>query len=139
LRFWDSSALLPLLVDEPSSAQMRGFLLSDPDIAVWWGARMECTAAIALLRRNEVLDLSGEDHVLSLLASLREKWWEVQPSEELSRKATRLLRLHALGAAEALQLGAAQLWFGGDSGTIVTFDERIAAAAKMEGLKVVPG
>jgi predicted nucleic acid-binding protein len=138
LKFWDSSALLSLLVDDPSSQRMRALLRSDPDMAVWWGARIECTSAVVRLRRDHHIELSEEDRILSFLGSLQEKWWEVQPSEEVLRGATRILRLHVLKAAEALQLAAALLWFGGEEGTVVTFDRCLGSAAKLEGLRIFP-
>jgi len=138
LRFWDSSALLPLLVEEPSSDRTRALLRADHEVVVWWGTRLECTSALARLRREEVLDLDGEEIALALLRSLQDSWWEVQPSEEVRRRATRLLRVHPLKAADALQLGAALVCFGELGGECVTFDERLARAARLEGLTVVP-
>jgi predicted nucleic acid-binding protein len=139
LRFWDSSALLPLLVEEPSSDRIRALLRADPQVVVWWGARVECTSALARLRREEIIDLDGEDVARALLGSFQDSWWEVQPSEEVRRRATRLLRLHPLKAADALQLGAALMSLGELGGEVVTFDERLARAARLEGLTILPG
>jgi hypothetical protein len=52
--------------------------------------------------------------------------------------ATRLLRVHALRAADALQLGAALVWAGGrpEGKTLHTLDERLAVAARREGFSV---
>lgn len=52
--------------------------------------------------------------------------------------AQRLLRVHSLRAADALQLGAALLWTGSRAQHAVlhTFDERLAAAARREGFEV---
>ncbi len=44
MRFWDSSALVPLLVDQQRSAELRG--LPEEDIAVWWATEVECAAAL---------------------------------------------------------------------------------------------
>ncbi len=40
--FWDSSALVALLVDEEESAARRVQLEHDPDLAVWWSTPVEC-------------------------------------------------------------------------------------------------
>jgi predicted nucleic acid-binding protein len=52
--------------------------------------------------------------------------------------AQRLLRVHQLRAADALQLGAALLWAGAQNrgATLHTLDERLAAAARREGFDV---
>lgn len=52
----------------------------------------------------------------------------------------RLLRVHALRAGDALQLAAALVWTGGSrEGALVTLDERMGLAARLEGLEVLPG
>jgi hypothetical protein len=52
--------------------------------------------------------------------------------------ARRLLRVHALRAADALQLGAALVWAGGrpQGKVLLTLDERLALIAKREGFEV---
>ena len=62
---------------------------------------------------------------------------DVEPVKSL---ATRLLRLHALRAADALQLGAALHWTEGhpQGRTLHTLDSRLALAAQREGFVVPP-
>jgi predicted nucleic acid-binding protein len=51
----------------------------------------------------------------------------------------RLIRVHALTAADAVQLAAAQVWAGPiHNPEFVTFDERLAMAARLEGFRVLP-
>jgi predicted nucleic acid-binding protein len=51
-----------------------------------------------------------------------------------------LLRVHVLKAADALQLAAARVWAGDVAdGELVTLDERLALAARLEGFRVLPG
>lgn len=65
-----------------------------------------------------------------LLGVLSARWFEVQPGDDLREQAMRLLRLHPLRAADALQLAAALVWAGSPpAGEFVTFDERLKAAA----------
>ena len=68
-------------------------------------------------------------------------WAEVQPSDQLRAVATRLLRVHVLRAADALQLAAALTAAERQPASleIVTFDERLALVAEREGLRVVRG
>ena len=140
MRFWDTSALVPLLLEQEATAEVGALLSEDPEIAAWWGSTVECASAAARLRREDHLSVQEESRVLDLLEELRESWLEVLPSEEVRDRAQRLLRVHALKAADALQLSAALLWAGSARGCeMVTYDERLALAARLEGLRVLPG
>jgi predicted nucleic acid-binding protein len=109
-------------------------------MAAWWGTPVECASAAARLRREERLSLADEDAVLGLLRTLRASWLEVLPSDEVRNEATRLLRVHSLKAADALQLAAATVLTGSRRSAValVTFDERLALAARLEGFEVLP-
>ena len=37
MRFWDSSAIVPLIVEEAASARMRDLYAGDRGMLVWWG------------------------------------------------------------------------------------------------------
>ena len=140
MRFWDTSALVPLLLEQEATAAVEGLLSEDPGIVAWWGTTVECASAAARLRREDVLTVAEEERVLELLGDLRDSWLEVLPSEEVRGRAARLLRVHPLRAADALQLAAARTWAGGTEGAeLVTFDERLALAARLEGFRVRPG
>lgn len=140
MRFWDASALVPLCVEQPLSARARGLLEEDPDLAVWWGTSVECASAVARLRREAVFTESVERDALAALELLRPGWHEILPGDALRAQALRVLRIHPLRAADAFQLAAALEWAGTPaSGTLVTFDERLGAAASREGFGVVGG
>lgn len=112
---------------------------ADPEIAAWWGTAVECASASARLRREERLTLAEEDRALAIVRRLGESWVEVLPSEEVLEQATRLLRVHPLRAADALQLAAARVWSGSDGDAeLVTFDERLGLVARLEGFRVLP-
>jgi hypothetical protein len=66
-------------------------------------------------------------------------WQEISPSELVRRTARRLLRLHPLRAADALQLAAANVAGENDPSTLelVTVDGRLADAARREGFAVL--
>jgi len=139
VRFWDTSAIIPLLLEQPSTAVVGKLLSADRDIVVWWGTAVECVSATARLRREERLTVAEEGRVLDLLETLRSSWMEMLASEELRDGAVRLLRVHPLKAADALHLAAARVWAGpGRGAEIVTFDERLALAARLEGFRVLP-
>ena len=64
---------------------------------------------------------------------------EILPTEEVRNRAVRRLRVHGLKAADALQLAAARVWAGPtERPELVTYDERLALAARLEGFRVLP-
>ena len=140
MRFWDTSAVVPLCVVEPATPQVRRLADADPSLVVWWGTRTECVSALARRRRDGQLAAQAEQRARRVLSVLAAEWSELLPSEPLRRRAERLLGVHALRAADALQLAAALLWARGDTAThaVVSFDERLREAARREGFQVVP-
>jgi uncharacterized protein len=139
VRFWDTSGIIPLLLEQEASAEVRPLAEADPAMAAWWGTPLECASAAARLRREGLLSVDDEEEVLGGLALFREAWLEVLPGSEVQREAMRVLRIHPLKAADALQLGAALVWAGAASGAhLVTLDERLALAARLEGFTVLP-
>jgi predicted nucleic acid-binding protein len=138
MKFWDSSAIIPLLVREAASDSVHGLLSDDNDMLVWWGTPVECTSAIARREREESLDPESATLVLDRLRALVPSWTEVQPSERVRSAAQRALRVHALRATDALQLAAAMVAAGEDreSLEIVCLDQRLALAARREGFQV---
>jgi uncharacterized protein len=139
VRFWDSSALVPLCVAQPASERVQPLLREDPDVIVWWGSAVELASAVCRLQREGGLTPEGEELAFRALRILERSWHEVQPTEVVRRRAERLLRVHPLRAGDALQLAAALAWAGDPpEGTIATLDERLAEAARREGLAVTP-
>ena len=139
MRFWHTSALVPLLLEQEATPEVVELLESDGGIVAWWGSSVECASAAARLRREDRLTLDEEDRVLELLNQLRDAWLEILPTEEVHHEARRLLRVHPLRAADALQLAAARVWAGSADGPeLVTYDERLALAARLEGFRVLP-
>lgn len=138
MRFWDSSALVPLLVREPASAAVTREYERDPDIVAWWATDIECASALARLERDAALDNAGVSDALRRLDLLAAAWQEIQPGSSVRRVAMRLLRVHPLRAADALQLGAALIASENEPATLslVTLDERLAQAAEREGFAV---
>ncbi len=139
MRFWDSSAVMPLLVGEGSTQAVLSEIDRDPEMIVWWGTQVECVSALARLERDAKLDSAGMTAAVDRLDGLIRAWQEIQPADRVRQTATRLLRVHVLRAADALQLGAA-IAAAEDrpaSLAMVTLDDRLAKAAQREGFKVV--
>ena len=138
MKFWDSSALVPLLLDEPNSAALRALLKSDQDIHVWWATSLECTSAIVRRERHGDLDSQGVSAALQRLRFLAAGWNEVTPSEPVRTIAARLLRVHPLRVADSLQLAAAIQVADGRAAELpfVSLDERLNEAADREGFPI---
>jgi hypothetical protein len=139
LRFWDSSALVTLIVRQRASSRMRLLYRADAGVLAWWGTRVECESAIARLERERMLQPRSAVAARGRLDRFAATWQEVQPSEVLREHAVRFLRVHELRAADALQLAAGVAAAEGRPTTLafVCLDDRLTAAAEREGFPVI--
>ena len=139
MRYWDSSALLPLLVEEATSAAVAEAYAQGPEVVAWWATHVECASALTRLEREGHLGGSDLSAALARLAGLAAAWHEVQALPAVRQTAIRLLRVHDLRAADALQLAAALTAAEAqpESLDFVTLDDRLALAADREGFTVV--
>jgi uncharacterized protein len=140
VKFWDTSAVVPLCVIEPNSATVKSILTRDPSIVVWWATRTECVSGLMRQRREGSLRVEDERQARQVLGRLAEAWIEVQPSELLRGTAERLLAVHALRAADAFQLAAALHWCQRQTTNkeLVSFDIRLREAGHKEGFTLLP-
>ena len=140
MKFWDSSALIPLVVPEPETSALGALLRADPSVAAWWGSRAECAAALARLERDGRITGPNMALARSRLDVLADQWVEIAPSPQVRDQAERLLRVHALRSADAHQLAAALVASGHRPVTLefVTIDQRLADAARREGFRLLP-
>lgn len=139
MRFWDSSALVALLVTEEQSGVARQLLRADENVTVWWGTRVECISAIARRFRDSGDETAAQTgrRALALLAT---SWAEIEPTSSLRSAAERMLTVHPLRAADALQVAAALVWAEGFTAghQFVCLDGRLRKAAAREGFAVLP-
>ena len=134
MRFWDSSTLVTLVLEQPRSVHARKLAAEDREMVVWWGSAVECASAIARLHREGQLSALDERVARAMIVELSTAWYEIQPGAAVRDQAMRLLRVHPLRAADALQLAAALEWSGGGaSGAFISFDDRLRDAASREG------
>jgi len=140
LRFWDSSALIPLLLQEPTSARLQDLLRRDPAVAVWWGTPVECVSGLARRQREGVLARSGLVRAHAALDAVRARASEIAPTEEVRARALRLMAVHPLRSGDALQLAAALIWSQERVRGVgfVCLDDRLRGAAAREGFQVLP-
>lgn len=140
MRFWDTSAVVPLILDQPETGNVKPLLRSDGQVAVWWGTHVECASAVARLERSGELDLTDATAAFEALALLTKSWTEVVPTDAVRTRAVRLLRSHSLRAADALQVAAALVWCSDAPHglEVVALDNHVRAAASREGFTPLP-
>ncbi len=140
MKYWDSSALLPLIVLEQTSGVVQGLLTADRDVLTWWASRVEAASALTRLGREGALDGGTLEATFARLEALARTWDEVLPTDAVRDQAIRLLRVHPLRAADALQLAAAVVASEHQPRTLalVTLDQRLREAALREGFAVFP-
>jgi uncharacterized protein len=139
VRFWDTSALVALVVNEPGTSHAERWLRDDPDVVVWTLTRVEIISALARRRRAE--PRAGR----RLLAARREileawpHWSEVTSVDLVRRQAERVVDAYPLRAADAIQIGAALVAAEDEPASLefVTFDPTQADAAEREGFRVL--
>ena len=138
--YWDSSALIPLLIEEPHSQLVKEIIRKDLEVVTWWGSLLECLSAVSRRRREGILSHDEEDDLRQRLETAFETWTEIEPGEELRRSAGLLLFRHPLRSADSLQLAAALTWVAKDphGHQFVCLDGRLRDAARNEGFKVLP-
>ncbi len=140
MKFWDSSAIIPLCFRESASESLYRLVKTDEDIVVWWATRVECISALARRRREGALSIDAELKGRAILSVLSDEWSEVQPGEFVRQRAERLLMLHSLRAGDAFQLAAALIWAeeAPKGLEVVCLDQNLREAALREGFAVLP-
>jgi len=140
MRFWDSSAVIPLCLKEQMSEPVRRLIKADEDIVVWWTTKIECLSALARRRRESVLSTDAEMKARIILSALAAEWSEVQPSELVRQRAERLLSIHPLRSADSFQLAAALIWAqeSPQGLEMVCLDQNLREAAHKEGFTIIP-
>jgi predicted nucleic acid-binding protein len=136
VRFWDASAIVPLLLEEPARERMLAALDSDPVMLVWWATPVELVSALSRRERDGGLTLDDATAAIERIRLLERAWQTVLPTDVIRARAQRLLRVHPLRAADSLQLAAALSIAGDVPGSLafMCLDRRLADAARREGL-----
>jgi predicted nucleic acid-binding protein len=138
--FWDTSAIIPVLLPEPRSKPLTEMLAADREVTLWWGTPVECLSAIYRRHRESPLPPALLTDALNRLRALVEDADAVSPTDEVRRRAGRVVAAHPLRAADALQLGAALVWCEEQSHgeAFACLDDRLREAARREGFALVP-
>jgi predicted nucleic acid-binding protein len=139
MKYWDTSAIVSVLIKENSTAALRALRDEDPDQIVWCLTPVEIVSALAR-RAREGLPVDQEKAVRSAWSVLSERWEEVGAIELVRSRALRLLSTHPIRACDALQLAAALIACAErpESLPFVCLDDRLRDAARREGFPVLP-
>lgn len=138
MRYWDASALVPLLIEEEATPIVRGWLAEDSRVVTWCWSRVEIVSAIERRVREGSVSRRQRRTALECLEVLSGAWDEVTEVLAVRSRAGSLLARHPLRAADAGQLGAALLLGEQLAGPLefVSLDRRLATAAEREGLRL---
>jgi predicted nucleic acid-binding protein len=139
MKYWDSSALVSIVVEEPRTPLLRTMRQDDPEQTVWCLSEVEIAAALAR-REREGADAGPIETAREGLSKLVRRWRPVTAVEAVRARALRLVRTHPLRAADALQLAAALVASDDkpEGMPFVCLDDRLRDAARREGFPVLP-
>ena len=139
MRFWDTSAVLPLFIKEVSTERVRRWYDEDVKVVVWAVTRVEMRSGFARRIRSE--PSKSETYKLARETALTtyETWLEVTQLQAVRQRAEQLVESYPLRAADAMQLAAALLAVESDEYRMdfVTLDRPLATAARKEGFRVL--
>lgn len=135
MNFWDTSALVPLFVQEKSTGPVADRYEKMPAILAAHHAVTECASAFCRLEREGKLSPVQLADILENLHEESRTWNRVQMSSSLERCAIRCLRIHPLRAMDALHLASALMITADNPRACVfhTLDVRLSEAAAKEG------
>ena len=138
MRYWDASALVPLIVSQPDSGLARKWLAEDESIVTWVWTGTEIAGAIERLTREGAISRQQRRAALDAFAGLSNRWDEVTDVLAVRSRAVSVLARHPLRAADAGQLGAAMLIQEQLPAPLsfMCLDRRLALAAEREGLRI---
>jgi hypothetical protein len=142
MKFWDSSALVPLIVDEDETDYCLKILSEDQEMLIWCLSRVEVVSALCRRLREGKLSEPDFQESKKRLNEFIERAYEVKAIEKVRHRAMRLLEVHPpLRAADACQLSSALVATQEDPDrlAIISFDQRLKNAASKEGFSVNPG
>ncbi|HEX7878741.1 MAG TPA: type II toxin-antitoxin system VapC family toxin [Candidatus Eisenbacteria bacterium] len=140
MTYWDTSALVALYVGQVRSAEVRALAARPGRIVTWTVSEIEVRSALARLEREASVPADALRQAREDASRHWESFAVIGTVDAVKTRARRLLGVHALRAADALQLAAA-LTAASDDPTghsLVTLDERLATAAGREGFTILP-
>lgn len=140
MKFWDSSAIVALIVNEEDTDYCLKALADDPKMLIWCLSRVEVMSALCRRVRDGLMGADEFREAKERLRVILGRVTEVSAVEKVRSRALRLLEVHPLRAADACQLAAALVCVQEDPErlAILCFDHRLESAAVKEGFAVNP-
>jgi predicted nucleic acid-binding protein len=140
MRFWDASALIPLIVSEDQTDYCLKALNADSEIMVWTLSEVEVCSALCRKHREGFLSEAFLADAMARMNQVLGAAFVVAATTSVKQRALRLLHVHALRAADALQLSAALVAVQEEvhKMPVMCFDDRLCTAARREGFIVNP-
>jgi predicted nucleic acid-binding protein len=135
--YWDSSALIPLCVSQPQTANAK-LLYESYSVVAWWATQVEIISGLTRLERMGQISRDTFLVGKKLARNLVRSWTSVASPESIAPYACSLLELYSLRAADALQLAVALEYFEQlpKGNVFITADQRLADAARQSGFAV---
>jgi len=139
LRFWDSSALFPLFVEERTSIHIRELVALDDEVVVWTLTLIELLSGI-WRRDPSVYDVTRRAAAARLVTLADSEWSKVADVRSVVAIAKEVAKSYRLRAGDTLQLSAALVASEGRPARLpfVTLDGDLATAARAEGFPILP-
>ena len=140
MKFWDASAVVPLLVQEQQSDYCLQVFKGDREILLWCMSRVEVISALTRRLREQSLTFEQFQAAKMRFHQILESAYQVTALEKVINRAVRLLEVHPLRAADACQLASGLVATQEDPTrlSIICFDDRLKEAAMKEGFVVNP-
>lgn len=136
--FWDSSALVPMCLQQQSSDSAKR-LSQKYTVVAWWATPVEARSAFARELRAGTLSPLEYQQALQKFNVIRAGWHEIQPADELRDLAESMLERYHLRGADSLQLAAAYVWSAGRpfERHFICGDKRLLQAAEQAGFRTI--
>ena len=135
MRFWDSSALVPLLSDEEKTDVVRALFQQDRNIVTAFITPVEVISAIC---RKAGVNRDLRRSAMLRYAVLKANWTLVDDYEQLMISAHSIAAQRCLRTGDAIQLACAIRARPDKSLPFVSFDEELLEAAAAEGFPILP-
>ena len=137
--YFDTSALVKLIVAEDASAVVRRLWMMAPEPYASQIGYIELRGAVARALHSGRAPAIPQPDARSLVEGVWQRTVAVSVNLPVVRLAGALAERHLLRAMDAIHLASAlSIASYGDCPTLVTFDRRLAEAALAEGLAVLP-
>ena len=140
MKFWDSSAIVPLLVEEKETDYCLKTLSDDQEMLIWCLSKVEIVSALCRRDRDGTISDGCFQKAKRRLNDRIERVYEIRAINHVRQRALRLLEVHPMRAADACQLASALVATQEDPGrlAIICFDQRLKKSAVKEGFFVNP-